>query len=113
VVRVNLYRDMLLLSPASDSRAPSGFSRVFHPTPDSRAQTLTSDLFAPGGMRIHIEGDVQAVLDDAEMTLVMLLGAHIPAMPRLSRKTAWCLLGVAAYLGAFQYDRAMYFSSST
>ena len=34
-------------------------------------------------------------------------------MPRLSRKAAWCCLGVAAYLGAFQYDRAMYFSSST
>ena len=51
-----------------------------------------------------------------EMTLVvavMLLGAHIPAMPRFSRKTAWCFLGLAAYLGAFQYDRAMYFSSST
>lgn len=58
---------------------------------------------------------VQALFDDAEMTLVvavMLLGAHIPAMPRLSRKTAWCLLGAAAYLGAFQNDRAMYFSSS-
>jgi len=59
---------------------------------------------------------VQVLFGDAEMTLVvtvMLLGAHIPAMPRLSRKTAWCLLGAAAYLGAFQYDRAMYFSSST
>jgi len=56
------------------------------------------------------------LFDDAEMTVVvavMLLGAYIPAMPRLSRKAAWCCLGVAAYLGAFQYDRAMYFSSST
>jgi len=51
---------------------------------------------------------------DAEKTLVisvMLLGAHIPSMPRLSKHAAWCLLALAAYLGAFQYDRGMYMSS--
>ena len=51
---------------------------------------------------------------DAETTLVftvMLLGAHIPLLPRLSKRSAWCILAVAAYLGGFQYDRAMYFSS--
>ena len=51
---------------------------------------------------------------DAETTLVialMLLGAHVPSMPRVSNRIAWCFLAAAAYLGAFQYDRGMFFSS--
>lgn len=51
---------------------------------------------------------------DEETALVialMLLGAHVPSMPRVSKRIAWCFLAAAAYLGAFQYDRGMFFSS--